>query len=175
DLVPLPLEDLQVVVGPRARYPVRVPRAVVVAGTARERHHDRHLEYLREAHRLLPGRAVALTEPGIRMHRVPVLAEPADDEAARLDRVPIRLRLLSVGEQLVRLAVRVSRIVARAELHRVESQLDHLVEHLLERQVAVQDGEHAQLHIDTSLTMSSTSTHTPVASDRSTASTTACT
>ena len=44
DLVPLPVEDLQEVVGPRARHPVRVPGALVVAGASRERHHHRDLE-----------------------------------------------------------------------------------------------------------------------------------
>jgi hypothetical protein len=34
DVVPLPLEDLEVVVGPRARHPVRILGALVIAGAS---------------------------------------------------------------------------------------------------------------------------------------------
>ena len=82
DVVPLPLEDLEVIVRPRARHPVRILRSLVIAGAARERHHDRDLEYLGEPHGLLPDRAVPLAELGVRVKRVAVLAQAADHQSS---------------------------------------------------------------------------------------------
>ena len=49
--------------------------------------------------------------------------------------------LRSLREQRRRVAVRVARIGARADLHRLHAQLDEIVERLLERLVAEEDRE----------------------------------
>src|SRR5688500_8450279 len=83
----------------------------------------------------------------LRMQRIAMTAERADRQAAPGDRLPERLELLLACQQCVRLAVRVARIRARPNLDGLDAELDDVVEHLLERLRAEQNGEYTKFHI----------------------------
>ena len=72
--------------------------------------------------------------------------ERADLEAARGDGDPEAAERGLVGEQLVRPAVRVARVVACADLDAVDARPDDPIERFLERMIPEEDREHAELH-----------------------------
>ncbi len=65
--------------------------------------------------------------------------------AAR-DRVLEGAQLVVAAEQLLWTAVGIAGIRTGPDLHRLEAEIDDVVEHLLERLGAEQDGEDAELH-----------------------------
>src|SRR5712692_2814830 len=74
-------------------------------------------------------------------------AERADREATLFHGPQERLLLRRVAEQHIRIAVRVARVVAGAELDGFDPERRDTVEHLLERQICEQDGKDAELHL----------------------------
>jgi hypothetical protein len=84
-----------------------------------------------------------------------VARQRADDQPAARDGLLEGGQLLVALEQLGRLAVPVTRVGARADLDRLETELLHVVERFLEGLVAEQYGEHAKLHEPVSLCVSS--------------------
>src|SRR5665809_160909 len=77
-------------------------------------------------------------------------AERADDHAPAGHRLPERSRFGRVGQQFVRVAVSVTRVVAGTELHSLDPELGKFVERLLERQILVQNRQNSEFHAGSS-------------------------
>src|SRR3954470_10535471 len=82
----------------------------------------------------------------LRVQRVAVAAERADHQPAAGHRVAKGLELPLAGQELRRFAMRVARVGARANLYRLHAELDEIVERFLERLVAEEHCEDANLH-----------------------------
>ena len=145
-LLPLPLEHLRELGRPRRGDPVGLRRFGVAARAAREGDHLLHVELAGQFDRLPEHRVVRLGDLLVRVNRVAVAGQRADHEPAARDGVFERLELLLALQQLGRLAVPVARIRARADLHRFEAQLLHVVERLFKRLVAEEHRENADFH-----------------------------
>src|SRR4051794_34370305 len=119
-LVPLPVEHLAKIGRPSTGDPIRRAGAGPVAGATREEVDDRHLELDGEACGVPPDLVRAARDVLVRMQRVAVAPEGADRQPAALDRLEEGRTLCRVAEELLRRAMRFSRVVARAELDSLE-------------------------------------------------------
>ena len=105
-----------------------------------------HAELRRQLHCLPEHRVVRPGDLLVRVDRVAVARQRADDEPAAGDGVLERLQLLLALQQLGRLAVAVARIGARADLDGLEAELLHVVERCFKWLVAEENREDPDLH-----------------------------
>src|SRR5262245_32188337 len=90
---------------------------------------------------------MALGDAAIRMKRIAMATQGADSQVALAEGVTKGPQLPVAGQQLGRLAMRIARIRARADLNRLEPELDDGIEHLLERTIGQQNCEDAEFHV----------------------------
>jgi len=116
-LLPLPLEDLEVIRRPRAGHPIGPFRLRGIARTAAEIHHHRHAQLLRQPDGFAAHLLVVFGVRPIRMQRIPVAAQCADGEPLIVELLFEFVELRPVIEH-GELAVRIARIVPGARVPR---------------------------------------------------------
>jgi len=145
--LPLPVEDLREVVGPRARHPVGVLGVIRVPRAPREVDHDLDAQLLGEADRVLGRLLVGGRHLLAGVERVAVAGERREAEPGVGELLLQRLPLGLGGEELLHVEVGRARVVARAELHHGDAAhvLD-VVDRLVEGLVPEQGKEDSQFH-----------------------------
>jgi hypothetical protein len=126
-----------------------------------------HAELRGKLHGLLEDAVVGLRRRRVRVQRIAVAAEGADDEVAPVDGLLERLQALVARQQRGGVRVGVPRVGPRPDLDRSEAEVDDIVQRFFERLLPEQDGEHPDLHA-----APFTRTQRRVCDERSTASST---
>src|SRR5262249_38166477 len=83
--------------------------------------------------------------------RIAVAGQRADDEVPLRDGALEGLEFLLVRQEFGRVAVIVAGVRARADLDRLDTLRDQVVEDFFERLLSEQDGEYADPHADSNL------------------------
>ena len=145
-LVPLPIEDLKVIVRPRTSNPVRILRALMVSGTAGKGDYGIDTYFFREQDRVAEIRIVFGCDFFIGMHRVAVSGERGDLKPVFIYRRLEFVKLLFVRKQLRGVAVSLSGIASGAYFHSLHPKGFETRESFVKRFRAVKICEYTKFH-----------------------------
>ena len=146
NLVPLPVQNLEEVLGPRAGYPVRILGIRRVTGTAGEGDHGVHAQLLRQQNALAEIGVECFGDSLVGMNRVAVAGQSADLKTVFLKKTLELGQLGLVVQQNVGIAVCLAGITAAADLHRFNAHGLELRQYVLQRTAAVQIGKYTKFH-----------------------------
>ena len=146
NLVPLPVENLRVVVRPRACDPVGVLRIGAVAGAAGEADYRVDAELLAHEDRVDEVVVVLFRDFLVRVDRIAVAAEGADLQAVPVHRLlELAERLLVVKKDLG-LAVGVARVAAASDLDALGAGIRKIFHRFGGGKVAEQHADYSYFH-----------------------------
>ena len=144
--VPLVLEDVEEVAGPRAGDPVGGLVLLRSTGAAAEGDHHLGAELRCELHRGDVVVVVLLGEALLRVHRVAVHGERGADEAAVLQDALDAVLLLLAGQHLLRVEVGLAGPGTHGKLDGAKADVGDVVADLLEGAAGEECGHDAKLH-----------------------------
>ena len=159
DFIPLPIPEFRILRRPGEVAPVRILRGERVPRAARQQVDHGDFQLLRQPHRLFKNPMMLPRNLLVRMQRIALTGEGADEQTHLFDRFPIAIEILPVLQKLPGVAVCVTRISSGSHFDAVETGGGDLLDHLLEREILEQDREYPQFH-GFDLT-GNTSVHTP--------------
>src|SRR4029079_18616514 len=143
-LVPLPLEDFEVLNRPAIDNPVRQARLLGITRAPGLRDNRRDPKQLGQPDGVADDLRMLLTQS--RMERKRGAVQTLEDQAAAGDRVEPALARLRIFQQLIEAQVRRARLPTRGDLDGLHANLDREVQRLLERELADRIRIEANLH-----------------------------
>ena len=122
NFIPLPIQDLQIIIGPSANHPVGIFALRAIAGATREAVDLVNSQLLCHQHGIVHIVVKLLGNLLVGMHRVAVAAQCADLQPGFLNGLDKLLELLLVVKQHTGIAMILTRVTAAADFHHLGTQ-----------------------------------------------------